>query len=136
MSTVVTNFDAKLYKRLLTAAMPVPIESEEDNERMLGVVERLMEKGDEISAEEEALMRLLTMLIEDFEKKHYQPEDASPLEMLRHLMEERGLKQSDLWELFGSKGIASEVLKGKRGISKTQAKKLAEYFHVSAEMFI
>ena len=58
------------------------------------------------------------------------------MEMLRHLMDARGLKQSDLTEVFGSKGVASEVLNGKRGISKAQAKRLAEFFGVSAELFI
>jgi HTH-type transcriptional regulator / antitoxin HigA len=51
-------------------------------------------------------------------------------------MEARGVKQPHLWELFGSKGIASEVLSGKRGISKTQARALANYFHVSADLFV
>jgi HTH-type transcriptional regulator/antitoxin HigA len=51
-------------------------------------------------------------------------------------MEERGAKQSQLWEVFGSKGIAPEVLNGKRGISKAHAKALADYFHVPADLFI
>jgi HTH-type transcriptional regulator/antitoxin HigA len=136
MNAVITQFDSKQYKRLLTEVMPVPIQTEEENERMLAAAGRLMEKGEDLSAEEEALLRLLATLIEEFETKFYRPEDATPLEVLRHLMEERGLKQSDLWELFGSKGVASEVLNGKRGISKTQAKKLAEYFHAPVSLFI
>ena len=51
-------------------------------------------------------------------------------------MEARNLTQKDLWKLFGSKGIASEVVHGKRSISKTLAKKLARFFHVGAELFI
>lgn len=136
MNAVATQFNSRQYKRLLTEVMPVPVETEEDNERMLAAAGRLMEKGENLSAEEEALLRLLATLIEDFETKFYQPEDATPLEVLRHLMEERGLRQSDLWELFGSKGVASEVLNGKRGISKAQAKKLADYFHVPVSLFI
>jgi HTH-type transcriptional regulator/antitoxin HigA len=46
------------------------------------------------------------------------------------------LKQSDLLHIFGSSGIASEVFNGKRAISKAQAKKLAEHFKVSVELFI
>ncbi len=46
------------------------------------------------------------------------------------------MKQTHPLEVFGSKGIASEVLNGKRGISKTQARALANYFHVSADLFI
>jgi HTH-type transcriptional regulator / antitoxin HigA len=56
--------------------------------------------------------------------------------MLHHLMEARNLTQKDLWKVFGSKGITSEVFHGKRSISKTQAKKLAAFFHVSAGLFI
>jgi HTH-type transcriptional regulator/antitoxin HigA len=136
MNAVATQFNSRQYKRLLTKVMPVPVETEEDNERMLAAAGALMEKGENLSAEEGALLRLLATLIEDFETKFYRPEDATPLEVLRHLMEERDLKQSDLWGLFGSKGIASEVLNGKRGISKTQAKKLADYFHVPVSLFI
>lgn len=124
------------YRKLLSKAMPTVIESEEENDRMLAVVEKLMDKGESLSPEEEQLLKLLTKLIEDFEKRFYQPEEATALEILRHLMEARGVKQSDLWELFGSKGIASEVVNGKRGISKSQAKALADFFHVTPDLFL
>jgi HTH-type transcriptional regulator / antitoxin HigA len=136
MSTVLKQFNPTRYRKLLSQVMPVAIETEEENERMLAVVEKLMDKGEDISAEEDALLRLLVTLIQDFEEKFYQPRDATPLEVLHHLMEARGLKPRDLWELFGSKGITSEVLNGKRSISKAQAKKLAEFFRVSTELFI
>jgi len=116
--------------------MPVVIETEEENARMLAVVERLMKKGESLSAEEEKLLKLLIRLVQDFEERSYKPSEATPLEVLRHLMEARGVKQSQLWEVFGSKGIASEVLSGKRGISKTHARALANYFHVSAALFV
>jgi HTH-type transcriptional regulator/antitoxin HigA len=51
-------------------------------------------------------------------------------------MAARNLTQKDLWKLFGSKGIASKVFHGKRAISKTQAKKLGAFVHVSVELFI
>jgi len=116
--------------------MPVVIETEAENERMLAIVEKLMDKGEAMSAEEETLLKLLAKLIEDFEERYYHPPDATPLEVLQHLMESRGAKQTHLWELFGSKGIASEVLNGKRGLSKTHARALADYFHVPADLFI
>ncbi len=103
---------------------------------MLAVVGKLMEKGEAISPEEEKLLKLLARLIEDFEEQYYHPREATPLEVLQHLMESRDTKQSHLWEVFGSKGIASEVLNGKFGISKNHARALAEYFHVPADLFI
>ena len=115
--------------------MPVVIETEEENERMLLSLKNL-DKGENLSPEEDKLLKLLARLIEDFEKRYYQPRDATPLEVLQHLMESRDIKQTHLWELFGSKGVASEVLNGKRGISKTHARALADYFHVTADLFI
>ncbi|MGH9906466.1 MAG: helix-turn-helix domain-containing protein [Pyrinomonadaceae bacterium] len=136
MSRELRKIDPTRYKRLLSQTMPVVIETEEENDRMLAIVERLMEKGEDLSPEEEKLLKLLAKLIEDFEQRYYRPEEATPLEVLQHLMESREVKQSQLWKLFGSKGIASEVLSGKRGISKTHARALAGYFHVPVELFI
>src|SRR5215813_2031820 len=119
MNTSVRRIDPVRYRRLLSRAMPVIIETEDENLRMLVVVEKLMKKGENLSAEEEKLLKLLARLIEDFEQKHYEPQEAEPLEVLHHLMEARGVKPNQLWQVFGSKGIASEVLNGKRAISKT-----------------
>jgi HTH-type transcriptional regulator/antitoxin HigA len=135
MSKVVRKIDPSRYKRLLSQTMPMVIESEEENERMLSVVEKLMDK-ENLSPEEERLLKLFARLIEDFEHRYYHPKEAAPLEVLQHLMEARGVKQTHLWEVFGSKGVASEVLNGKRGISKSQARALAHYFHVPADLFI
>jgi HTH-type transcriptional regulator/antitoxin HigA len=51
-------------------------------------------------------------------------------------MEEHGLRQRHLLDVFGSRGVASEVVNGKRAISKAQAKKLAALFHVPADLFV
>jgi HTH-type transcriptional regulator/antitoxin HigA len=56
--------------------------------------------------------------------------------MAAFLLEQRGLKPSALWPVIGSKGRVSEILSGKRAISKDQAKKLAAFFHVGVELFI
>ena len=136
MNRVVRKIDPARYRRLLSRTMPVVIETEEENVRLLTIVEKLMRKEENLSAEEEKLLKLLARLIEDFEERYYRPAEAQPLEVLQHLMEARGIKQSDLWDVFGSKGVASEVLNGKRGISKTQARALANYFHVPVDLFV
>ena len=118
-------------------AVPQVIDSDEELERAEEIVNRLLSKGEErLSPEEEKLLELVSDLIEKYEDEHYPIPDLTPNEMLRHLMDERGLKQSDLLPVFGSSGIASEVVNGKRSISKTQARKLAEFFKVSVESFI
>jgi HTH-type transcriptional regulator/antitoxin HigA len=88
------------------------------------------------ASEEEALGDLLTMLIVQFEDVHYSLGHASPLDALRELMEVRNLRQRDLIPVFGASSVVSNVLNGKRSISKAHARKLAEFFHVPVSLFI
>lgn len=127
---------AARHAKLLSATLPAIIETEEENEHYLGIAEELMLKGENLLPEEEMLLNLLSLLISDFERRFYQIKKAPPLDVLKELMAANGLKQADLAPISGSKGITSEVLNGKRGISKDKAKALANYFHISAEAFI
>ena len=124
------------YAELLTAALPVKIETDEQHERMLAFADKLIDKGEQRSPEEDTLLKLLAHLIQEYEQRVFQPEEASPLEVLTELMEARELKQSDLWPVLNSKSVTSEIVNGKRGISKANAKALAEFFHVSVEVFL
>jgi HTH-type transcriptional regulator / antitoxin HigA len=123
------------YGRLLTVVQPKVIETEEENEFYLAEVSKLMQLGENLSPAQEQLLRLLVNLIENFEEQMYQLKPATPLEILQEFVNDRGLKQKDLLPVFGSQGIASEVLSGKRSISKAQAKALGEFFKVSPTLF-
>ena len=103
---------------------------------MLAVAERLIDKGQNITAEETALLKLLSHLIQEFEQRFYKPHGATPREVLIELMAANNLKQSDLVPIFGSKSIVSEVVNGKREISKAHAKALAERFNTSTDLFL
>jgi HTH-type transcriptional regulator/antitoxin HigA len=135
MSTTTIEWNEKTYAQLLGRALPHVIRTAEECERLTNELMRLDEL-ERPSAEEKELAELLTVLIEDYEERRYPIRKASPRQTLRHLMEARKLTQKDLWKVFGSKGITSEVFHGKRSISKAQARKLAEFFHVSVELFI
>lgn len=131
------NIDRKKYGRLLARAQPMVIETEEENERMLAEVSKLMRRGEgNLSPEEEALLDVMVTLVEQFEEKAYPIPDAPPHTMLQFLMEQRGLRQKDLVHIFRSSGTISEVLSGKRAISKSQAKALGEFFGLPADLFI
>lgn len=132
--TAAVKFDPAKYRRLVSKAMPVIIETEAENERLLAIVESMMRR--DLSPEEEKLFDLLVKLIEDFEERHYPMGQSSPTETLQFLIEQRGLRQRDLVHLFGSSGVASEVINGKRAISKKLAKSLGDFFHVSPDLFI
>lgn len=131
-----STLNKKVYASLLGDVLPKVIESEEENELFLAEVEKLMALGEDLTPEQLQLMNLLVSLIEQFEEQHYSLHPASPLEVLNELVLQRGLKQKDLVPVFGSQGIASEVLNGKRTISKAQAKALGDFFHVSPALFL
>ena len=132
-----TTLDRKRYGRLLARAVPTVIKSEEEHKRMLALIEGLMMKGEEnLVPEEVALLELLADLVHAFETRHVPIPASAPHEMVAFLMEQRGLKPSDLWPVLGSKSRVSEILSGKRSISKEQAKKLAAFFHVRVGVFI
>jgi HTH-type transcriptional regulator/antitoxin HigA len=96
-----------------------------------------MEKGEHnMTPEEDALLSLFTNLIRDYEAGVYPPRQRSkPHRLVAFLLEQRGLSSKDLWPVIGSKGRVSEILSGKRDISKEQAKTLADFFHVRADLF-
>jgi HTH-type transcriptional regulator/antitoxin HigA len=121
---------------LLATTLPQLIESEAEYERMLAIVEPMMSREDTLSPEEAKLFDLLVKLIQDYEQEHYPIEPAAPHQVLRHLMEARGLQQNEIAHLFGTSGRASEAINGMGAISKAQARKLAEFFHVSPELFV
>ena len=132
------SFNKKIYGQLLTETLPRVIETEEENERFLKIIEGLMKKGeDNLSPEEESLLVLLCDLVGDFEEKAYPIEDVPPNEVLKMFLEDRGMKQKDLIPVFGSAGVVSEIMNGKRPITLKTAKKLQEFFGFSTyEYFI
>ena len=131
------TMDEKKYRRLVSRAMPRIPENEAEYQILLGQIEKLMEKDEAtLSLEETRLLSLLATLAEQYESRANPTSQAAPHQVLAHLMESRDLRHRDIWELFGSRGVASEVINGKRRISKAQAKKLAAFFHVDAGLFI
>lgn len=137
MSTITIDLDTKRYGRLLAKALPTVIKSEDENNRTLAIVEDLMAKGeDSLTPEEDALLELLVDLVHDFETRRYPLPSSPPHEMLAFLLEQRELKPADLWSVVGSKSRVSEILSGKRAISKEQAKRLAAFFHVGVGLFL
>jgi HTH-type transcriptional regulator/antitoxin HigA len=127
--------DEKVYGELLAKSLPRPIRSDEENARLTRMLLELDER-DDLSPEEEALAEMLTMLIEDYETRHYPLPHVSPSESLKALLDERGLKHKDIWPILGNKGAASEILSGHRSISKAQAKRLAEFLRVPIDLFV
>jgi HTH-type transcriptional regulator/antitoxin HigA len=134
MSTRTEITDSK-YANLLVKSLPRPIHSEAERTRLVQILLDLDER-ENLSPEEEALAEVLTLLIEDYEEKAHPFPKVSPVASLNALMEERGLKHKEIWPILGNKGSATEILAGRRSISKAQANRLSEFLNVPVSLFI
>jgi HTH-type transcriptional regulator / antitoxin HigA len=130
------RLDETRYAAVLGEYKPRPIHTEKENERATKLLEQLHQNNAVLSPEEEALAEMLTTLIEKFEEEHYALNAASPAEILRELMHANDMEQKDLAKLVGSKGIASEILTGKRRISRSLAQVFAGRFNVPYHLFL
>jgi HTH-type transcriptional regulator/antitoxin HigA len=122
------------YSNLLAKVPPKVIRTEAENEYYIEALYALEQKRS-LSREEKEFCDLLTLLIEDFEDRRYQLPRATPLQALSFLMEQHGLKQKDLTDIFGTRSVVSEVMSGKRDLTKEQIRRLSQRFHVSPEIF-
>jgi HTH-type transcriptional regulator/antitoxin HigA len=129
------TFNRVAYSNLLSQYTPQVIETEEEYDRALAIAEKLTFAKDR-TLEEKALHKLIVTLIEAYETEHYPMEESKPYEILNHLMESSGTRQAELVGVIGSSGVVSEIVNGKRTISKTQALALGHYFKVSSSLFI
>lgn len=118
----------------LEISSPTPVTSERQHEEYLSVLDKLARK-DNPTSEEEKYAGVLIALTEVYEEEHHSIPHASPVEVLRTLMDANDLRQKDLAPISGSEGIVSEVLHKKRDLNKTHIDKLSKRFHVSPAVF-
>jgi HTH-type transcriptional regulator / antitoxin HigA len=131
---MIHTINRNVYGELLAQHQPKAIETEAENEAAILLAESLEHR--QRNPEEDTLLELLIILIERFEENSYPLPDVSSDKMLLHLMEARNMKQEELVGVIGSRGVVSEIVNGKRSISKAQAKTLGQLFHVSPSLFI
>ena len=124
------------WEQFRAATEIAPIRSEAHYARMTATLEHLLDaaQGDEHHPAME-LADIVGDLIEDYEARHHPLPEATGVQALKFLMEQHGLRQSDLTEL-GSQGVVSEILTAKRELNLRQVRALAERFSVSVATFV
>ncbi len=114
-----------------------PIRNEAHYEQMQALMNDLLALvGDDEGHELANFLDLIGQLIEDYEKERYAIANAAPHEVLRFLMDQHGLHQTDLAREVGGQPVVSDILNGKRSINVRQAKALASRFGVAASAFL
>jgi len=112
------------------------IKTERDYNRAVKMLNTLLDTvGDNETHPLYGFLDVLGAIIEVYEKDHFPVEGASGVEVLKSLMQEHGLKQSDLSEV-ASQGVISEILHGKRKLTLKQITILSKRFHISPAVFI
>lgn len=131
-----STINLQKYADLLAETLPVAIENEEERQKSLDVIDRLMRKGEaNLSPEETKILGLMTVLTADYEKRTFAIQPLAPHLVLQSLLEDNGLRQKDLLPIFKTEAAISEILNEKRPISKSKAEQLSAFFHVSCKLF-
>jgi len=133
--TVVAEITARF--QALTSIVPLhAIRTKREYDKAVSTLNQLLDAG---AADEKSpladLVNTLGTLIGDYDDAHHPAKDVSPVAMIRFLMEQHDLAQSDLPEI-GTQGVVSEILRGKRALNVRQIKALSERFHVPSSVFI
>jgi HTH-type transcriptional regulator / antitoxin HigA len=104
---------------------------------MIKLMDHLVDEvGDDEHHRLAGLLGIVGTLIQQYEEDKIKLPKASPSDVLRYLMDQHGLRQTDLKAEVGSQGVVSEVLNGKREINARQAKALAVRFNISPAVFL
>jgi HTH-type transcriptional regulator/antitoxin HigA len=125
---------ATAYGELLSREKPEVISGEQQNRLYVERLEKLTAKKS-VSLAEKKLIALFTVLVEEYEAKHDPVPEAEPTAIIRHLMEARNLRQKDLLDVFGTESIVSDILRGKRELTKQHIRRLSTKFNVSPSVF-
>ena len=113
-----------------------PIKTEADYDWALAEIERYFDAEPELGSLESQRFDVLASLIEHYESRVWPIDLPDPVEAIRYRMEQGGLTQADLALVLGSRPRASEVLSRRRALTKEQAFKLHQAWHIPAEVLI
>jgi HTH-type transcriptional regulator/antitoxin HigA len=110
--------------------------NKKDYDRLVNLLDSLVDEvGNNETHPLTSLMETIGTLIETYESQYIKEMEGNPIDALKALMADHGLKQSDLFEI-GSQGVISEILSGKRQLNVRQIRILSKRFKVSPAVFV
>jgi len=113
-----------------------PIRSDRELDAALQVIDRLLDQK-QLAREERDYLDVLSGLVEKYERERHPMPPATDAEMLRHLIEAKGVAQVQVARATGiAESTVSAVLAGERRLRREHIEKLARYFHVGIRAFL
>ena len=124
------------YEDLVRILPPRPIEDKVGFRNSYEIVETMA--GHNLSKDQADYLEALSVFIDIYEERcsDIGKQRSSPLEVLKHLLDENGMNASDLGRLLGNRALGSAILRGERGLSKAHVSKLSKRFNVNANLFL
>jgi len=116
------------YAELVGLLMPRPLHDEVDYRNALAVLDAMA--GFEMNADQEDYFEAIATFVEKYEAAHHALDGATmtPVELIRSLMAEHGMSESDLGRLLGDRSLGHRILTGERELSKAHIRVLADHF--------
>ena len=111
-----------------------PIKTEADYYKALERLELIFDAAIDSKEGDEA--EILSLLIDNYENKHYSIEAPDPIEAIKIRMEEMNIKQKDLVDIIGGKSRVSEILNRKKKLTVEMIRKLEEMLNLSASILV
>jgi len=121
----------RTYSELVSLFMPRPLHDDVDYRNALVVLDAMA--GFKMNADQQDYFEAIATFVEKYETEHHRLDDAkmTPLELIRSLMEEHGMSESDLGRLLGDRSLGHRILTGERELSKSHIRILAEHFSLN-----
>lgn len=111
-----------------------PIRTKTDYNNALSIISKLMDAKPNSSQSDE--LEVLTVLVEDYERKHYPIDPPDPIEAIKFRMEQMDLTRKDLEACIGSRARVSEILNHKRELTIKMIKALHNTLGIPVEVLI
>jgi HTH-type transcriptional regulator / antitoxin HigA len=128
------TLDSIAYGQLLSQFQPQPIETSEEYQSARLAILNLVKQGN-LSPEQKTLIKLLTLLMREYDLRQPQPSPAKPHEILAHLMESNSISSEQIAIKLGDLSVLLHILAGDVPINPQQAQILADTFKVSPSLF-
>ena len=112
------------------------IKNEEQYEDALAQAYNLMQSDLLAESKESDELEVLSLLIKEYEQKHYPVPKPNPLEAIKFRIEQMNMSEAELSRILGHRSRKSEILSGKRKLSLAMIRKLNEVLHIPAEVLI
>jgi HTH-type transcriptional regulator/antitoxin HigA len=127
------------YEALMASHRLKVIATDKELDAAVEFLRPLFRNYDSLDKDSQDYVSVLSTLIQEYENRHHKidTDDLDPVDALKFLMEEHDLNQSDIARILDSeRGLVSEILSGKKNISKAKAVILANHFNTDVGMFI